>query len=456
MSGAISEATADGDTRVATARLLTGRLRLSALQAATVRAARRLRQADDIWYIVAATVVNIANFAFFGLVGHLLHPSSYGAVAALLNVISIAAIPLNALQAAVVQETVVQSRDGIVPTVRRAGLGFAAASLLVVVIVAALSPVISQFFGLETVVPVLLLAVWFAPAISSSLYDGVLIGTLRWRPIAISLIAGAVVRVGAALIIGLIDPSVGGPVLATVLNAAVTLGVVLYAMRQHADVPNRPELRLPLRGVLPTAGALAGYSVLVAVDTLLARHTLTPAESGDYAAAVTVGRIALFMPMTLTTVVFPRFVANGGRGESSRRLLVTSLAGVLALGLISAGVLAAASHLTVAILFGHRYDGAAPLIGTLSVEGAILGGVALMTYFHLARRSLFAAVPAVTMVVAVTFVLMVHPGALPLARTMVVAATACLAIMLLGVFLDPLAQGTRAAARLRDPARATG
>ena len=41
----------------------------------------RLRRAGDLWYITAATVVNVANFAFFGLVGHLLHPSAYGAVA---------------------------------------------------------------------------------------------------------------------------------------------------------------------------------------------------------------------------------------------------------------------------------------------------------------------------------------------------------------------------------------
>jgi hypothetical protein len=36
----------------------------------------RLWRGGDLWYVTAATVVNVANFAFFGLVGHLLRPSS--------------------------------------------------------------------------------------------------------------------------------------------------------------------------------------------------------------------------------------------------------------------------------------------------------------------------------------------------------------------------------------------
>jgi O-antigen/teichoic acid export membrane protein len=411
-----------------------GRYRLQAL---AVNAIRRARETGDLWYIAAAMVVNVANFAFFGLVGHVLGPSSYGAVAALLNVVSIAAIPLNALQAAVVQETVLQSTDGVLPSLRRAGIGFAAASLVATMLITVLSPVIAGFFGLATVAPVVLLAVWFAPAISSSLYDGVLIGTLRWRPISASLIIGALVRVGVALVLGLIAPSIDGPVIATVLNAVVTLGVVLYALAAHRGLPQRKELALPIRAVLPTLAALAGYSVLVAVDTLLARHIFSHAVSGAYAAAVTVGRIALFVPMAVTVIVFPRFVAERGRGPQAQRLLLLSLTGVLALGLAAAGVLTLMSHLFVSVLFGHRYSGAVSLIGILSLEGALLGALGLLTYFHLARRSVLAAAPAVCTAAVVAVVLTVRPGPQVLARLMVTAVAACLVMMVAGAITLP-------------------
>jgi O-antigen/teichoic acid export membrane protein len=403
----------------------------------TVRSARyqakgglsRLKRAGDLWYIIAAAVVNVGNFAFFASVGHLLGPAAYGAVAALLNVVSIVSIPLNAVQAAVVQEVVRQSHDGIAPTVRRAGIAFLAFGLVTTAALAAGSPLAASFLGISSVVPVLLLALWLAPSVVSSLFDGALIGTLRWRPIAVSLIAGAVVRVAFAVVAGLVDPGVDGPVVATVLNALTTLGVVLWAFRDRGDRPVRPPLRLPVRTVATTVLALTGYSVLVAADTLLARHTFAPTVSGNYAAAVTIGRIALFLPMAVTVVVFPRFVSHEGRGARSRRMLMTGLVGVLSVGLGAAGVLALGRHIFVAVLFGQRYVEAARLVGILGVEGAVLGAVGLLTYFHLSRRSLFWASPGAAAAALAPIVLWARPGPVDLARLMAVASTIVLAVM---------------------------
>jgi O-antigen/teichoic acid export membrane protein len=388
----------------------------------------RLRRAGDLWYITAATVVNMANFAFFGVVGHLLHPAAYGAVAALLNVVSIAAIPLNAVQAAIVAEVVRQAHGGTPPTVRRAGALFVVSGLGATVLLAGTSPLVARFFGLGTVVPVLLLAIWLAPSVTSSLFDGVLIGTLRWRPIAVSLIAGAIIRVSLAALFGIVAPGIDGPVLATALNALVTLAVVLWVFRKSNWPAGRAELRLPARGTSSTVLALTGYSTLVAVDTLMARH-IFPVVAGNYAAAVTIGRIALFLPMAVTVVVFPRFVRDGGRGRRARRLLLLGLAGVLSLGLATTAALTLARHLVVAVLFGSRYGGASSLVFLLSLEGAILGAVGLLTYFHLARRSLVAAAPAVATFAVVAASLWARPGPTNLALAMVATSIAVLVVM---------------------------
>jgi len=398
-------------------------------RAALAATLSRLRASGDLWYLIAAVVVNVANFGFFGLVGHLLRPSAYGAAAALLNVVSIAAIPLNAVQAAVVQETVIQTRDGVIPDVRRAAIGFTAVSGLVTLVVAAGSPLLAGFFGLSGLVPLLLLALWFAPAISSSLYDGVLIGALRWRAVAVSLIAGAVVRVLVEIGLGAVAPNINAPVLATLLNALVTLAVVIFVLYREHPGQVRPVLRLRAAHVSPTVAALTGYSVMVAADTILARHILSPGSSGRYAAAVTIGRIALFAPTMLTTIVFPRFVAAHQRGADERRLLLVSLTAVLGLGLAIAGVLALVSTIALTLLFGHRYDGAHGLVGVLSLEGALLAATGLVTYFHLARRSRFAALPAVTIVVVAAGVLVWRPSARDLAWTMVTADLVCLTLM---------------------------
>ena len=180
-----------------------------------------------------------------------------GAVAALLNVVSIAAIPLNAVQAAIVREVVRQNRDGSPPAVGRAAAVFVGSGLCATALLAGASPLAERFFGLGTVVPVILLALWLAPSVTSSLFDGVLIGMLRWRPIAVSLIAGAIVRVSFAGIAGVIGLGIDGPVLATVLNASVTLGVVLWVFRKGDRLAGRVQLRLPAPATLATVLALS-------------------------------------------------------------------------------------------------------------------------------------------------------------------------------------------------------
>jgi hypothetical protein len=234
--------------------------------------------------------------------------------------------------------------------------------------------------------------------------------------------------VAFAAVAGVVDPGIDGPVLATVLNAMVTLGVVLWALRRTGWAPGRAELQLPGRATGATVLALTGYSMLVAVDTLMARH-IFPALSGNYAAAVTIGRIALFLPMAVTVVVFPRFVSDGGRGPRAHRLLIAGLAGVLGLGLATTAVLTIARHVFVDALFGSRYGEASSLVGLLSVEGAVLGGVGLLTYFHLSRRSRLAAAPAVAAFAVVVVSLWARPGPTNLAFVMVAASVAVLVVM---------------------------
>lgn len=394
-----------------------------------------LHRAGDTWYLAAAVVVNLANFVFFGLVGHLVPPTSYGTVVALLNVVSISSIPLNGVQASVVQETVAQSRSGHVPPLGFSLWAFCLSGSAATVALAAASPWAGRFFGLVSVTPVLVLSAWLAPSVLSSLLDGVLIGTLHWRPIAVSLVAGAAVRVGATLASALLWPGEEGPLLATVFNAVVTLAIVAWALPRRPARLGRP-LQLPMRTMATTVLVLGGYSTLVAIDTIMARH-LFPGRAGPYAAAATLARIALFAPMAITTIGFPRFAGVGGRGHQARRLLVPSLTGVLVAGLGTALFLDIGRRTFIDVLFGARYQGAGGLVGLLGLEAAFLSAIGLLTYFHLARRSPVAALPGVTAVAATVIGLLVRPGPLGLGLLMATLSAGTALIMGMAALADP-------------------
>ena len=66
---------------------------------------RRYRD-EEAAFVISNAVVNVANFGFFIAVGRLFSSSSYGAITALLSIVTVANTPLNAIQAGVVHATV--------------------------------------------------------------------------------------------------------------------------------------------------------------------------------------------------------------------------------------------------------------------------------------------------------------------------------------------------------------
>ena len=69
-------------------------------------------------------------------------------------------------------------------------------------------------------------------------------------------------------------------------------------------------------------------------------------------------------------------------------MLQYSLVATVTLGLFAASVLFFAPGLVIKVLFGSKYLGAVSAVRILGLQAAVLGGVTLLVYFHLAMESL--------------------------------------------------------------------
>ena len=352
---------------------------------------KHLLSSDGLGYIAAMLCVNVSNFGFHILVSRQLGPSSFGAVAALLNIVTFVSLPLVAIQAAVVVD--VANHDGShVLALRRL---FNAALLAGVCIAALLmvgSPAITDFLSLGSIAPVVLLSTWFIAAIPTPILAGASIGQFRFGPVAIASVAGAFVRLALTGILGVLGVGLEGPIIGTIVGCALTLAILAFALRPNLRRYSRKSLRLSRTTIFWTLSVLCGYSALLGVDTVLARHLFGTIEAGRYAAAATAAHIALFVSASVTTLVFPRFLSERDEGAAKRELLIaSSLVGAVGLGM--AGMLSLAPRLVVEVLFGARYQGITPELRLLSLESALLGVLNLITYFLISRRSLAAFIP---------------------------------------------------------------
>lgn len=340
---------------------------------------------------VALGVVNVSNFAFNLLMSRLLGVAVYGALGSLLGLATVVAVASGGAQAAVTQ---VVAAGGGAGSSRIVGIGrplrwglLAGAAAMVAV--AAATPGITSFLHIRGTLPVVWLAVYLVPLVACLLPQGVLLGQLRFRAVALANVAGAGTRLlaGAALVEA--GFGLSGAVAASTLGGALMLALLVWPLRHDVRRgPGTDQLRLRLRAAMLSLVAVAGYSLFLGVDSVLARHFLAPEASGYYVAALTAGRIALFLPGAVAVIAFPYFAAANRDGpDAARRHLRSALAVVGALGAVAAAVMVAVPGLVVTTLFGARYRPAAGDVGILAVAAAAVGLVNVLTYFYLSRRS---------------------------------------------------------------------
>ncbi len=421
---------------------------------ASLRPLPTLARNGGLAFFLATLAYNGGNFVFHMAMSRMLGPAGYGALGSLLGLVTIAVLPISALQAAVTQSVAERrARREVAPpvavttvtppvavttvatpvavttaappataapptTVLRPFLWTCAAAAGVLVVLGSLAPVIDHFLSLSSPVPLILVGTYVATSVATIVPQGLLIGQLRFRPVAISLVAGSVVRLGSGVVLVGAGLGLNAASAASALAGITSLAVLVWALR--AEITGRqvshvvgagPEgLALRFGPAMLAVIALAGVSAFLGIDSLLARHYLSKVDAGYYVAAATAARVALFLPGAVAMTVFPRLAAAQGDHRELRRLLVDALAITAVLSGGAAAVMAAFPHLVITVLFGHAYQHASGPLAILSAAAAAMGVASVLVYFFLARTSVMATACWAAVVAVTVLIVLDHQG----------------------------------------------
>lgn len=415
------------------------------------RPASSLAANGGLGFFVATLAYNGGNFVFHMVMSRMLGPDRYGALGSLLGYVTVAVLPVSALQAAVTQSVAERRSARHHPARQAGGLSrplrrTALAAAVVMVLLLAVSPWADRFVDVGSPLPLLLLGTYVATSVCTIVPQGVLIGRLQFRPVAAALVAGSVVRLASG--VGLVGAGFGldGAAAASALAGIATLVVVVWPLRGELglggaagrrtdaalpaavpvgddeplipDLPSvaqrvdRPRDSIELRAgpAMLAVVALAGVSAFLGVDSVLARHFLSRVDAGYYVAASTAARVALFLPGAVAMTAFPRLAAARGAHHEVRRLLLEALGLTAVLSGGAAAVIAAFPHLFIAVLFGSAYQSAAGPLAILSAAAAAMGLASVLVYFFLAERSVLATGCWVAVVALAGLVVALHRG----------------------------------------------
>ncbi|MEV0805796.1 polysaccharide biosynthesis protein [Micromonospora sp. NPDC050200] len=331
--------------------------------------------------VTAATMLTNALAYLVPMLGaRRLDPADLGALATVLALGAIAAVPGFGLQIAV---AVHRARHGPTPTGRLALLTAGATTGVTVVA----APLLTVLLRLPVALTLLLAATTFATVLAGR-WLGELQGDQRFLRLSAGMTVLALGRYGG-LIAGL---ALDGGAVTALLLATVTglLALPLLARLARSARPGPPaapegDLR-PTHVMTACAATLAMLTISYA-DLILARQLLPADGSGAYAVGSVLTKGALWAPQVVTLLALPHLA----RGD--RRARALGLAVILACGAVLVAAAAVGGELALRLAGGADYlhlAGEAPLF---AATGALYAVVFLLINDRVASGARFPAAP---------------------------------------------------------------
>ena len=335
---------------------------------------------------------NVCNYLYHLVSARSLGPASYSDVASLTAVAAVLSLPLGGAQVFVARHVAFAAAKGQEPGDDNYVAGFAGAmfvggGILTLALLAA-SPLLQRALSISSLAAVVFTVLVTLPAFLAPVMVGAAQGDHRFVLVAVAIAgpaAGRVVLTAAALEAGL---GVAGAVAATLVSTVIAVAIPFAVLRPTLGPLRawRPRLaRADAVSLLPVIAGMLAITCLTTDDLVAAKVAFTSHEAGLYGSASLIGRVILYLPVAVVTVLLPKVSARVSSGHSTGRLFLNSL---LATGVVCAvftAVYTAAPHLIMRIAFGAKYQGAASLLWLFGIAMTLYSLLNVVLVYRLGR-----------------------------------------------------------------------
>ena len=342
--------------------------------------------------VAASAVALVANYVFLLSAGRILGSEDYGALAALLGVLSIVLLPAGAVQMAVSRELSRRLARGDsegAGAFARAALRLAVlATVPLTVALLALSAPLAELLKIDSVAVVALTLFTLSTAFVFPVATGVLQGHERFHALAVMYALPFLLRLLLLAMLAAGGYRLGGAVVATLLGAlvgtAVALGLARGALRLGAGHA-APDLRPFLRYLALFALGLVGIALLTHVDIVVVKARFSGDEAGAYGAASAFARLGFFLPATILAVLVPRTAARQARGEATEDILGRSLLATAGFCAALAVFYAATGVGLVVTTFGGEFAEGGAVLAEFALAMGLFSLANIFVGYHLSR-----------------------------------------------------------------------
>ena len=345
--------------------------------------------------LAGIATVNTGNALFQLIAARHLGPADYAEVVSLLALAGLIGLPFGALQILVaryVAAGAARNDRGTIASVTRRNLALAGTlAVAACVLLLAFAPALRRVLSIDGWWPLVLTALVALPALPTPVLWGLAQGLQKFGTLSFSMASGTMIRLVGIVALTATGLSVSGALGVTLLGSGVSFLVPLLLlggwMRRApttGEVPGNSELA---RAAIPIAVGTLAIASLTTADLIVAKIALSDEAAGIYGGASLLGRLLLYVPATIATVLLPKVSSRVAAARDTDDILGASLAVTVLISLGLLAVLVLAPTFIVGSSLGGNYEAAAPLIGLF---GAAMMGCAILNVlltYHLGLGS---------------------------------------------------------------------
>jgi len=346
--------------------------------------------AHTILLLSANLLAGLCIYLMHSVLGHILGPTAYGTLAALLALSSILLIPTHVIAALMTRHGSALRAAGRVPQLndlmRRLTMLLLPIGLGVMVLFMGVSGPIAAFFHLDASRNVLLLGLLFTVSFVTPINIGALLGLQCFVWYSALMVLPVFLRLALASAFVVLGYGMSGAICGIVLADVLTYIVSFQPLHSILRGPRSScgSLRPFWISAAQVSIVFIGTGMLSNVDTLLAKHVLSVPQAGMYAALATAGKTLFFVSGVVVTVMFPRFAALHSRGEQATQAILRAVIGVCALALPVELVFAAFPTLVMQVMFGPSYVAVAGQLVWYGLAMLLFALAVVFVYYFLA------------------------------------------------------------------------
>jgi O-antigen/teichoic acid export membrane protein len=282
---------------------------------------------QGIMLLVANVLGNVLQYLFHFFASHALGPEEYGIVTTLLGLSMILSVPAGIAQTVITQYVsgfYAKKEWGHVAALfadAMKALSLASVAAFGLILIA--SPFIAAFLNVPSAVPVVAMASMFLFMGPFITLIGALQGLQQFNCVGAQLVAGPGFRLAFGILLISIGWGAGGALGATTLSNLFFIGIALFWTRDlwsgKADGHGLTWGSISQYSGIVFLGTLA-FTISTNIDLVIVKHFFPPVQAGYYSAASVLGKVILFVPGAIATLMFPKTSYRYALGQNASDL----------------------------------------------------------------------------------------------------------------------------------------